>query len=130
MKERIETQKYFTVEDCNTNPDKQYIFGDNLIFQGTAGQAIIRECKNAVGVPTKRLPSMSNKAFFSDRPDEFKKVSTALNNLNILYITGKTLVFPEDGLGTGRAMLKKKSPLIYKLIDDFLKTNFELEIQP
>ena len=43
MKSRIEIQKIFSVEDCNNNPNKIYIFGDNLCGVGKGGQAIIRE---------------------------------------------------------------------------------------
>ena len=132
MKDRIETLKFFTIAECEANPTKYYIFGDNLIHQGTGGQAIIRYCENARGVPTKRLPSMSGDAFFSDREQEIGKVSMYLVKLLMLYNSDEkpTLVFPKDGLGTGRAQLKERSPQIYKLIDEFLKFNFELEIQP
>jgi len=132
MKERIETLDMFTEDECKANPTKYYIFGDNLIHAGTGGQAVIRFCPNSIGVPTKRKPSMEPDAFFADRPDEFRKVSLKLTRLLLFYHGEEkpTLVFPTDGLGTGRAMLKEKSPQIYKLIDDFLRMNFELEIQP
>ena len=45
----VELQKHFSVEDCNNNPDKIYVFGDNLIHKGKGGQAIIRDCCNAFG---------------------------------------------------------------------------------
>lgn len=132
MKERIEVQKLFTIADCEANPHKYYIFGDNLMRQGTGGQAIIRYCRNAIGIPTKRLPSMEEDAFFSDKIDEYSIVSKRLARLVILYEDTRNyiLVFPEDGLGTGRAQLKERSPEIYNLIDGLLKQYFELEIMP
>ena len=132
MKERIQLQGRYTVQDCNQHPEKYYVFGDNLIHDGYGGQAIIRSCQNAIGIPTKRLPSMDDDAFFSDQPDEFKAVQKFLNKLYILYNRKEKpiIVFPTDGLGTGRAMLKEKSPKIYKLIDDFLIDAFDVHIQP
>ena len=59
MKNRVEIQKIFSVEDCNNNPNKIYIFGDNLCGVGKGGQAIIRDCVNVFGIPTKRTPSMN-----------------------------------------------------------------------
>lgn len=132
MKERIRTQKIYTVETCEAFPNYYYVFGDNLVRQGHGGQAIIRDCPNAVGIPTKRYPSLDEAAYFSDQQDEIHKVEKTLARLLLLYERKEnyTIIFPEDGLGTGRARLKEKSPQIYKLIDDFLKLHFKLEIMP
>ena len=35
-----------------------FIFGDNDIEKGKKGQAIIRNMPNALGIPTKKLPSL------------------------------------------------------------------------
>lgn len=136
MKERIETQDLYSIEDCQANPDKYYIFGDNLIHQGCGGQAIIRYCPNAFGIPTKRLPTMDRDGlenpFFSDKPKEIRRVTMRLATLLTFYQSEEkpVLVFPSDGIGTGRAQLKEHSPEIYKLIDDFFKTHFDLHIMP
>jgi len=132
MKERIELQDHYTEEDCKANPHKYYVFGDNLVHQGTGGQAVIRYCPNAIGIPTKRLPSMADNAFFSDKPDEFRKVSMFLARLNLLYVSDEEpiIVLPSAGIGTGRAQLKERSPQIYKLIDEFFRIHFEVEIMP
>lgn len=132
MKERVEIQNWYSIEDCNANPNKYYIFGDNLIKEGTGGQAIIRYCKNAIGIPTKRLPSMNEEAFFSDKQEEKDKVIKRLDILFVMYNLpdNYTIVFPADGLGTGRAQLKERSPEIYKLIDDKLIEYFDVHIQP
>ena len=129
LSRRVETQKIFTVEDCDNNPNKIYIFGDNLIGKGCAGQAIIRYCSNSYGIPTKRFPTNSLDTFFKDRPDEFAAVVTSLGNLYHLYVSkNKTLVFPEDGLSTGLAKLKIKSPEIYKRISQHIKGMYNLDI--
>ena len=85
MGKKTEIQDYFTEEDCNNNPNKLYIFGDNMTYTGTGGQAIIRYCTNSYGIPTKRLPSMSDNAFFSDKQDEINKVMEHLGYLNVIY---------------------------------------------
>lgn len=33
----VELQKHFSVEGCNNNPDKIYVFEDNLIHKGKGG---------------------------------------------------------------------------------------------
>ena len=106
--------------------------GDNLIHEGCGGQAIIRHCENSFGIPTKRLPNMSEEAFFSDQPDEIQQTLAHLIALVTVFETGyfDTFVFPLDGVGTGRAKLKEKSPIIYNMISEFFSNRFNLNIMP
>ena len=135
-KERIEIQKSYSIEDCKANPHKFYIFGDNLIHQGCGGQAIIRYCDNAFGIPTKRLPTMDESGpenpFFSDQPQEIRRVNMRLATLMVFYDSEEkpTLVFPFDGIGTGRAQLKERSPEIYKIIKECFENRFDVYIMP
>lgn len=112
-----------SIELLRSNPDKIYVFGDNLLRRGTAGQAIVRGEPNAFGIPTKRAPSMSPSAFFSDRPDEVQAVLHALRELYVLSRT-KTLVFPAAGLGTGLARMATKSPKAYEQMCRVLSAHF------
>ena len=89
----IELQKHFSVEDCNNNPDKIYVFGDNLIHKGKGGQAIIRDCHNAYGIPTKRLPSMDSDSFFNDEFDEYEAVKSAIEKLIVLKHSRREIIF-------------------------------------
>lgn len=132
MKERVEIQKMYSVADCLDNPNKYYVFGDNLIRKGHGGQAIIRSCPNAIGIPTKRLPSMDEDAFFSDQPDEIQAVQKFLTRLILFYNRPEQpiIVFPADGLGTGLAQLKERSPKIYEMIGESLQAAFDVDIQP
>ena len=112
-------QEHYSVEDCLNNPRHLYIFGDNLIKQGKGGQAIIRDCPNAFGIPTKRYPDNEKTSFFSDKPDEVYAVETTINRLNRLTKTTKkynVIVFPYYGLGTGLAKMPECSPLLYKIM--------------
>lgn len=130
MKNRVETQKIFSVKDCNNNPNKIYIFGDNLCGVGNGGQAIIRDCHNAYGIPTKRLPSMGPASFFSDEFDEYEAVKFAIEKLVMRYpLKEITFVFPTDGLGTGLAQMKTKSPKLFKYMNEQLNKHFGVDYE-
>lgn len=120
---KTEYAERFSIELCQANPDKVYVFGDNLIRAGTAGQACIRREYNSFGVPTKRYPAVTEHSYFSDAACERNHV---LNALRELYQMGKfrTLVFPKDGIGTGLAKMPEKSPLIYKEMCEILLKHF------
>ena len=115
--------KRFSRELVENNPDKIFVFGDNLIRKGTGGQAVIRGLENSFGIPTKRLPSMSEDAFFGDRVDEKLGVSSSLEEL-LLVSKGRTVVFPLDGVGTGMAQMKEKSPLLFSSLKEQIRSNF------
>lgn len=104
---------------CKDNPEAIIVFGDNLIKRGKAGQAQIRDCPNAFGVPTKRLPSMAENAFFSDKEDEIKIVKSLLANLIEQHKNGKLIILPSNPIGSGLALLAVKSPKIQTLVDEF-----------
>lgn len=120
---KVEYIKELTIRVCRENPDKVFIFGDNLKAFGKGGQATIRDEPNAFGIPTKRYPSWDERAFFSDKEDEILAVKESLRSL---YKTAqnKVVVFPEDGIGTGRANMKEKSPIAYKVMCDILSVHF------
>src|SRR5574344_1389260 len=122
MKNKVEMQKIFSVKDCNNNPNKIYIFGDNLCGIGKDGQAIIRDCSNAFGIPTKRAPSMNSNAFFSDQFDEYEAVKAKIEKLITLdrYKTDITFVFPTAGLGTGLAKMNQTSPKLFEYMNKTL----------
>ena len=48
---------WYTTELVESNPDCLFVFGDNLKHKGHGGQAIIRDCSNTFGIPTKREPN-------------------------------------------------------------------------
>lgn len=123
---KVKLQKIFSVENCSANPDHMYIFGDNLIGKGKGGQAIIRDCPNAIGIPTKRLPSMEEDAFFNDEFDEYEAIKAAIEKLVVYAFVHKevTFVFPTDGLGTGLSQMPKRSPKLFKYMNTLLNKHF------
>ncbi len=108
-------------ELCQANPEAVFVFGDNLIKKGKAGQAIIRDEPNAIGVPTKRLPSMTPDSFFTDAGSEYEATRAALKRLWAIHINGGVVVLPKQKIGSGLAQLPDKAPKIAKMIDDFYK---------
>ena len=67
------SMKKFTPGIVKNNPNKIFVFGDNLARTGKAGQAIIRDEPNVIGVPTKISP----RKFFSD--DNFDEAVEAID---------------------------------------------------
>ena len=57
---------FWTVKNVNAQLNALWLFGDNDQRYGMKGQAIIRKCKNAYGIPTKKKPSMNAEAFYTD----------------------------------------------------------------
>ena len=116
---KVETVKVLTPVLVQSQPQKIFVFGDNMAGWGKGGQACIRDLPNAFGIPTKRSPY----EYFSGQPDEFAAVNTSINELLILS-NRHTIVFPKDGVGTGLANLKARSPEIWKFLCDRLKEDF------
>lgn len=131
-KMKVKFQKFIYREDVQSNPNWVYVFGDNLVCSGMGGQAKeMRYEKNSFGIPTKRLPSSSEKSFFTDQPDEVTAVLREIYNLSYLlsYEELEGVVWPADGIGTGLAEMEVRSPKIFAIIkayEDYLKS-FEEE---
>jgi hypothetical protein len=126
---KVEFCERFTVKKCRDNPNKLYVFGDNLRQTGCKGQAIIRDEPNSFGIPTKREPSIKKGAFFSDKHYEYFVVKQALNDLEFFAEDFDALVFPKDGLGTGLARMEEKSPFLFKYMNAQLKKRFGVDYE-
>jgi hypothetical protein len=123
-------EEWYSIEQCRANPRSIYIFGDNLLRVGEAGQASIRSCNNAIGIATKKKPSMEKSAFFSDK--EYDKLEPFLKKemdkiINILFSNDlDTLVFPRDGLGTGLSKLPQMAPKVFLALSALLYKTFNI----
>ena len=119
----IEVVSRYTNQDVKANPNKIYVFGDNTQRVGTGGQAQIRNNSNAMGIATKLAPSNEESAFMTDK-DLAKNKAIIDGDIAKIKATGKPVVFPKDGFGTGLAKLKEKAPQTYaylkqRLLDEF-----------
>lgn len=105
--------------------DCLFVFGDNEDQVGRGGQAVIRDEPNAIGIPTKLRPYMNEDAFYSDEDFDDNKsaidesIAELHKKLSLKNETGKKyscLMFPHDGLGTGRSQLPKRAPRTYQYL--------------
>lgn len=119
----VETIKRYDNKMVQANPDKIYIFGDNLINVGKGGQAIIRDNENAFGIPTKKKPANSESSFFTDT--ELKENILAIDKaIEDIQKDGRPIVFPSDGLGTGLANLEERAPETFVYLNNRLDEVF------
>jgi len=125
-KGKIQRIKRVSVNTPSKHKDSLFVFGDNLIGKGKAGQAVIRDAENSIGIPTKNLPSNKDGAFATDADfDTYKTaIDTAITSIKEAQDSGKNIVFPVDGLGTGLANLAESSPKIDNYLRAQLKSNF------
>lgn len=114
IKVKVEHVRFITRDYVRANPDKTFLFGDNLEQRGYGGQAAaMRAEPNAVGIPTKKKPSMGTDAFFTDA--EFEQNKAAIDRAfatlaETVTDSSRAIVIPSDGLGTGRAQMQKRAP--------------------
>lgn len=112
----IRYEKHITREMLRAEPETLFVFGDNLQRRGLGGQA--REMRgepNAVGIPTKRAPSMHPCDMYKDADLDAYLYARAhdVMRLSQHLMDGGVVVLPADGLGTGRAQLKQSAPAIW-----------------
>ena len=116
----IEYKERITREDLKKNPKKVYLFGDNLLGQGFGGQAKeMRGEPNAIGIPTKKKPTMEADAFMTDK--ELVENKKAIDKAFDKIPDGATVVIPKAGLGTGLAKLNTSAPLTFEYLTNKLK---------
>jgi len=110
---------FWTVEAVDADSKKLYIFGDNNIGEGCGGQAIIRNLDNSLGIPTKKLPTMKNDAFYSDEEFTDNKIHID-NSIKLIKQNASkyvAVVFPKDGFGTGLAKLPEVAPKTFAYVE-------------
>lgn len=109
----LERRKFITRAMMRAQPDALFVFGDNLARHGMGGQAKeMRGEDNAVGLPTKRSPYE-----YMQDDDLATVVATAgpdIGKLRRHLLIGGTVIWPEDGIGTGLADLHNRAPGIAK----------------
>lgn len=99
-----------------------FVFGDNMEGRGFGGQAAaMRGEPNAIGVPTKWSPERKASAYFSDEDrlnrDVWHAIHGAFEEMRQALASGRNVVIPAAGLGTGLAELPKRAPKIHDKIE-------------
>ena len=130
-----EATENWTRDSVKADPNRLYLFGDNLLGWGTQGQAVIRSSRkdpipNVHGIPTKRSPygkksdykdPEGNSAFMSDDDLENNKRSIDAA-FDAIHDKGyERVVISKDGLGTGLSQLKEKAPQTFAYIQQKLE---------
>ena len=117
--------KWITRSFVRAHRDHIFLFGDNLARRGFGGQAAqMRGEPNAIGIPTKKLPSNAEEAFFTDAEFEQNKaaIDRAFDRLHRMSSSfEQVIVIPAAGLGTGRAQLDNRAPLTFAYLQKRLR---------
>ena len=120
--------EFITRKYVRANPDKIFLFGDNLLGRGYGGQArAMRGEPNAIGIPTKKKPTNQSDAFFSDV--EFKQNKAAIDRAFArldFYGIGTEVVIPTAGLGTGLANLPDMAPRTLEYLERKLAALYQV----
>jgi len=119
----ITMDDWYSDELLDQHPDKLFLFGDNEMRRGTgprSGQAVIRHHPHAHGVRTKKAPHSGTGAYWSD--DNYdENVSMIDEDLDAAIATGKQIVIPSAGLGSGRARLQELAPQTHEYLQSRLQ---------
>jgi hypothetical protein len=104
------------------NPDTLYAFGDNMERRGSGGQAKeMRGEPNAIGVPTKWAPYSRPDAYFTDADrlnrDVWHAIRDAFDQMRGALASGRNVVIPADGIGTGLVQLPARAPRMHAMIE-------------
>jgi hypothetical protein len=113
-------QKHIFRADLKANPKVLYLFGDNELRQGLAGQAKeMRGEPNAVGIRTKRAPGMAYHDFWHDKNLTIHQhmLREDLAPVADHLFDGGLVVLPLDGLGTGFSRMKQYCPYVKAYLD-------------
>lgn len=112
--------KRFTKLALRENRDWLFVFGDNFERVGFGGQArICRGEPNAIGIPTKHGPYSVAEAYLTDSDlDHWERETASAWTVIFDWLEdGGTVVWPEDGIGTGYAQLAERAPKIMAAIN-------------
>lgn len=115
----------WTRQDVANQTSKVFLFGDNTNdrvnthYVPTMTQAVIRGLDNVIGIDTKKNRGTSEDSYFTDEDfDTFKsQVDEAIQKA---IDSGKTIVIPEGGIGTGKAQLKERAPKLFSYLQNKL----------
>ncbi len=125
MRVRIQLAWYVRSK-VEADEDAVYLFGENYKQEGTnfvpgATQAVIRGLPNAIGIPTKNDPGRGDWCYLTDGQFGAFKDST-MAAIDKALDSGKVIVIPLDGIGTGAAQLARRAPKCAAFLSGVLNT--------
>lgn len=122
---RVQTWKgFWTRKDVENNPNKVFLFGDNFEdaetgYVPSSTQAVIRGLPNAIGISTKNDRGTKESSYLTDA--DFNTFKQRVDEqIQKAKESGKTIVIPEDGIGTGKAQLKERAPKLFEYLQQEL----------
>lgn len=123
---------FYSPQACHDEPDATFIYGDNFKRYGRgkfAGQAIIRDMPNVLGLAVKHEPKRDPGSYLSnDDIDLFIKELHAVHEVIAPKLrSGATVYWPADGLGTGLAEMPRRAPLLYQKLCTYSSGLFRLK---
>lgn len=121
----------WTRAEVANQSDKVFLFGDNTKdrtitnYIPSTTQAVIRGLPNAIGIDTKKDRGTSANSYLTDSDFNWFKdhVDT---QIQLAKNTGKTIVIPADGIGTGKAALRERAPRLLEYLNQKLSELKEL----
>ena len=110
----------WTRETCKSMPKSLFIFGDNDAQKGCKGQAVIRYEPNAYGIPTKKMPYLSENSFYTDGEyaENKIKIDAAIEKIISVLHQYDAIIVSAGKLGSGLAQLDKRAPKTYKYLQE------------
>jgi hypothetical protein len=92
--------------------ERVYLFGDNIKDKASGyipstTQAVIRGLPNAIGIPTKKNRGNDDDSYFWDTDEDYELFVAGVDSaIKEAIATGKQIVIPNKGIGTGRAITR------------------------
>ena len=114
---------YISKQSVRFNRDFIFVFGDNYTVPAH------RQYTNIVGIPTKFSDGKHAQAYLKDV--DYGTISAdwarTFGRLEAFLKSGKCIVFPSGGIGTGRADLKKRAPRLFSYLQMRIKRLDDIE---
>jgi len=116
-------KEFYSVEGAENEPKSLFIFGDNNIQQGIKGQAMIRKCHNAHGIPTKKYPGYAVEHYYNDADydNNIERIDIAIASIIDKAPRFHKIYLPNNGLGTGLSDLPNKAPKTFKYLNKAIR---------